>query len=98
MPKSSSRLTTKCRRLLPLKTIAFRNVNLKKIAEKGIDLSKPESLGQLAAAYADGIIFSTQNEELQHFAENNGKEFIHCEGNKENVPNIIDFYNKVCGE
>ncbi|MCI7781473.1 MAG: glycogen/starch synthase [Bacteroidales bacterium] len=80
------------------RAIAFRNVNLKKIAEKGIDLSKPESLGQLAAAYADGIIFSTQNEELQHFAENNGKEFIHCEGNKENVPNIIDFYNKVCGE
>ena len=80
------------------RAIAFRGVNLKEIAGKGIDLNKPESLGQLAAAYADGIIFSTENEELLNFAKKNEKEYILCEGNKENVASIIDFYHKVYGE
>lgn len=80
------------------RALTFRNVNLEEIAAQGIDLTKPEAMGQLAVAYADGVIFSTENESLQHFATEKGKASIHCEGNKENAESIIQFYDKVFGE
>ena len=80
------------------RALNFRSVDTKDIATQGIDLGSPEALGQLAVNFADGVIFSTQNETLQNFAKDKGKDFINCEGTKQNVPEIIEFYNKICGE
>ncbi|MDO4211961.1 MAG: glycogen/starch synthase [Bacteroidales bacterium] len=79
------------------RAVCFRGANTKAISAKGIDLSKPESLSQLAIAFSDGFIQSGNNETLTAFAEAQGIPCITCPGDKTAVPAITEFYDKITG-
>lgn len=79
------------------RAISFRNANPKCIDPKGIDLTKPESLGQIAVAFSDGFIQSGNNPDLTAFAATQGVPCIECPGDKTSVPAITEFYNQIFG-
>ena len=78
--------------------ITYRNASPKAVESKNIDLTKPEALAQMAAAFADGLILSTDNEMLRAYAAGQNVPTIECEGTKASTPGIIDFYKQVAGE
>lgn len=78
--------------------VSYRSATPKAIAPKGIDLTQPEAIAQMAVAFSDGLILSTQNDALKTFAQEQNVPLIECEGTKANTPAIIEFYNKVFGE
>ena len=52
--------------------------------------------GPTAVSFSEDPIAAAKA--VVQFAKKNEKEYILCEGNKENVASIIDFYHKVYGE
>ena len=78
--------------------ITYRNASPKAVESKNIDLTKPQALAQMAAAFADGLILSTDNEMLRAYAAGQNVPTIECEGTKASTPGIIDFYKQVAGE
>lgn len=79
------------------RAISFRGASAQCIAPKGIDLTKPEALTQLAIAFADGFIQSSDDESLAEFAKAQGVPTITCPGDKSGVPAITEFYNQIYG-
>lgn len=79
------------------RAVSFRGATPKCIVPKGIDLTKPEALSQLAVAFSDGFIQSGADETLVQFAQELGVPSITCPGDKTAVDAISDFYEQIVG-
>lgn len=77
--------------------INFRTADLKVLEESGIDLTTPDALCRLGIAFSDGFIQHGCHTELTEYAKSLGCPVIECEGNKDNVATMTDFYNQISG-
>lgn len=80
------------------RAISYRGATPKSTDAKGIDLTSPAALEQIAVSFSDGLILSTDaKDSLQAFAEAQGVPCMKCPGDKTGVPAITEFYNTVYG-